>query len=323
MAKAEIKSVEEFDQFLKTHNDNIIVVHFWASWAEQCQQMNEIIDELSKDSKLFPVKFLLVQAEELPTLAERYKIESVPAFVFIRGSKVVDTVLGASGAELNRKIRQYVDSYIPSAPQRMKELNEHLKDLINYDKVMLFMKGTPAEPRCGFSKQIVAILNGRSAKYGSFDILTDNDVREGLKKLSNWPTFPQLYVNGELVGGLDIVKELEASGELEQMLPKEELLEDKLRKLVNKAPVMVFIKGTPDGPKCGFSRQIVKILNDSGVPYESFDILENEEVRQGLKTFSNWPTFPQLYVKGELVGGLDIVKELVAAGDLNATLSPS
>jgi Grx4 family monothiol glutaredoxin len=79
----------------------------------------------------------------------------------------------------------------------------------------------------GFSKQIVAILNKHSAKYGSFDILSDDDVREGMKKFSNWPTFPQLYINGELVGGLDIVKELEASGELEQMLPKEELLESR------------------------------------------------------------------------------------------------
>nr|XP_026655047.1 glutaredoxin-3-like [Zonotrichia albicollis] len=60
--------------------------------------------------------------------------------------------------------------------------------------------------------------------------------------------------------------------------------------------------------KCGFSKQILEIMNNTGVDYETFDILEDEEVRQGLKSFSNWPTYPQLYVKGELVGGLDIVK---------------
>lgn len=74
----------------------------------------------------------------------------------------------------------------------------------------------------GFSKEIVAILGKHSGKFSTFDILSDNDVREGLKKLSNWPTYPQLYVNGELVGGVDVVKELEASGELDQMLPKSE-----------------------------------------------------------------------------------------------------
>ena len=70
----------------------------------------------------------------------------------------------------------------------------------------------------GFSKHIVAILHDNSAKYSTFDILSDADVREGLKKYSNWPTYPQLYINGELIGGLDIVKELQASGELQATL---------------------------------------------------------------------------------------------------------
>ncbi|KTG33158.1 hypothetical protein cypCar_00043799, partial [Cyprinus carpio] len=72
--------------------------------------------------------------------------------------------------------------------------------------------------------------------------------------------------------------------------------------------------------KCGFSRQILEIMNSAGVEYETFDILGDEEVRQGLKTYSNWPTFPQLYVKGELIGGLDIVKELKENGELASVL---
>jgi Grx4 family monothiol glutaredoxin len=78
---------------------------------------------------------------------------------------------------------------------------------------------------------------------------------------------------------------------------------------------MVFIKGSPSAPKCGFSRQLVTILNDLKVAFGSFDILEDDEVRQGLKEFSDWPTYPQVYVEGELLGGLDIVKEMVAAGE--------
>lgn len=78
--------------------------------------------------------------------------------------------------------------------------------------------------------------------------------------------------------------------------------------LTNKASVMLFMKGNKQEAKCGFSKQILEILNSTGVEYETFDILEDEEVRQGLKTFSNWPTYPQLYVRGDLVGGLDIVK---------------
>lgn len=96
------------------------------------------------------------------------------------------------------------------------------------------MKGTPDEPRCGktasneclsltwlsgFSRQTVELLKAEDAEYSTFNILADNAVRQGLKEFSNWPTFPQLYVNGELVGGLDILKEMAASGELKSVLP--------------------------------------------------------------------------------------------------------
>ena len=84
------------------------------------------------------------------------------------------------------------------------------------------MKGTPQEPRCGFSKQTVELLKSENVTFASFDILSDNEVRENLKIYSKWPTYPQLYVNGELVGGLDILKELIESEQFEAILPKKE-----------------------------------------------------------------------------------------------------
>jgi len=79
--------------------------------------------------------------------------------------------------------------------------------------------------------------------------------------------------------------------------------------------VMLFMKGTPDAPRCGFSRKIVKLLEDQGIKYSSFDILSDESVRSGLKVYNDWPTFPQLIVKGEFVGGLDIFQEMVGNGE--------
>ncbi|KAL8791059.1 MAG: hypothetical protein Q9213_000266 [Squamulea squamosa] len=90
---------------------------------------------------------------------------------------------------------------------------------------------------------------------------------------------------------------------------QKEELETRLQDLVKAAPVMLFMKGTPSAPQCGFSRTIVGILREQGVRYGFFNILADEEVRSGMKTFSDWPTFPQLYAGGEFVGGLDIVKE--------------
>ena len=80
--------------------------------------------------------------------------------------------------------------------------------------------------------------------------------------------------------------------------------------------VVVFMKGTPQFPMCGFSGQVVQILDYLGVPYKGLNVLENDDLRGGIKNYSSWPTIPQLYVKGEFVGGCDIVREMFQAGEL-------
>ena len=85
--------------------------------------------------------------------------------------------------------------------------------------------------------------------------------------------------------------------------------------------VVLFMKGTPQFPMCGFSGQVVQILDYVGVPYKGVNVLEDDGLRQGIKTYSNWPTIPQLYVKGEFVGGCDIVREMFQSGELQSYLT--
>ncbi len=87
--------------------------------------------------------------------------------------------------------------------------------------------------------------------------------------------------------------------------------------------VFLFMKGTPDFPQCGFSNQIVQILNYLGVDYKSANVLADQELREAIKVYTNWPTIPQLYVKGEFVGGADIVREMFQSGELQTHLSES
>ena len=94
------------------------------------------------------------------------------------------------------------------------ELKERIESLVNGDKIVLFMKGNPSMPQCGFSNQVVSILKQLQVPFSSFNILADQDVRQGLKEYSNWPTFPQLYVGGQLLGGCDIITEMHQSGQL-------------------------------------------------------------------------------------------------------------
>ncbi|XP_033633045.1 glutaredoxin-3-like isoform X1 [Asterias rubens] len=329
-----VTSVAEFDKLGETAGSNLLVVHFWADWAPQCVSMNESMAEVAKQ---YPnSQFAKVEAEVVPDLSLKYDISSVPTFVFLKNKQRVDTLHGANGPEFSKKVEFYSkasSSPAPPPPASQKkttesqntskeapskeDLNARLKKLVNSAPCMLFMKGNPDEPKCGFSRTTVGILNDKNIDYKTFDILGDNDVRQGLKTYSNWPTYPQLYLNGELVGGLDIIKEMNENGDLDGDFPIKQDLNARLKTLVNSAPCMLFMKGNPDEPRCGFSRTTVGILNDKNIDYKTFDILGDNDVRQGLKTFSNWPTYPQLYLNGDLVGGLDIIKEMLENGDLD------
>jgi monothiol glutaredoxin len=93
-------------------------------------------------------------------------------------------------------------------------------------------------------------------------------------------------------------------------------IEQFIENTVKSNDVVLFMKGTPQFPQCGFSGQVVQILDYLGVAYRGFNVLENDDLRNGIKTYSNWPTSPQLYVKGEFVGGCDIIREMFQAGEL-------
>ena len=94
---------------------------------------------------------------------------------------------------------------------------ERIQSIIDSSDVVLFMKGVPAQPQCGFSAAVVQVLSGAGVPFESFNVLSDPYIREGIKEFSNWPTIPQLYVKGEFIGGCDIVREMAASGELTQL----------------------------------------------------------------------------------------------------------
>lgn len=95
---------------------------------------------------------------------------------------------------------------------------------------------------------------------------------------------------------------------------------DQIKSDVTTNPVVLYMKGTPVFPQCGFSARVVQILSHVGVPFKGVNILEDQELREGIKAFANWPTIPQLYVKGEFVGGCDIVTEMFQSGELQTLM---
>ncbi|CAN6617771.1 monothiol glutaredoxin-4 [Trichomonascus vanleenenianus] len=204
----------------------LIALYFHTPWADPCKRMNQVFESLAAAHK--SALFLSINAEEFPDISESFDVSAVPYFVLLKDSTIVKELSGADPKELVNAIQQLATTKESSGPSNTnpeaaakaapdahpedqeeteEQLNQRLSKLVNAAPVMLFMKGTPASPNCGFSRQLVEILREQQVRFGFFDILKDNSVREGLKKFSDWPTFPQLYVNGELQGGLDIIKE--------------------------------------------------------------------------------------------------------------------
>ena len=100
----------------------------------------------------------------------------------------------------------------------MTNINQKIQDIINNNNVVLFMKGTPEMPQCGFSMTVSNILKKLNVKFSGIDVLADPEIRQGIKDFSNWPTVPQLYIKGEFIGGCDIVKEMYDNRELKKKL---------------------------------------------------------------------------------------------------------
>ncbi|KAI6358310.1 hypothetical protein MCOR25_007351 [Pyricularia grisea] len=230
----DITSLEEWEAHLASLPASTLqIIYFHAPWAPPCAQMATVLKTLASE---YPVtdplatSWVSLDAEDLSDVSETYDVTAVPFVVLSRGGKVLESISGNSAQRVRTAIETHTSGSdtgassasapvaagdeaakaeaAPQDPEKQKEeLFKRLADLVKAAPVMLFMKGTPSAPQCGFSRQLVALLRENSVKYGFFNILADDEVRQGLKEFADWPTYPQLWMDGELVGGLDIVKE--------------------------------------------------------------------------------------------------------------------
>ncbi|XP_017494171.1 PREDICTED: glutaredoxin 3 [Rhagoletis zephyria] len=204
-----VKSADEYNALINAEKTTVVL--FTADWAEQCKHVQEALEELAKilSAKL---QFASIVAENFPEISMKHQIEAVPTIIFFTKGTAVDRVDGVNVADITAKCKKIGGSVAGES------LEDRLKALINKADLMIFMKGDRSAPRCGFSRQLIEILNATNIPYETFDILNDEEVRQGLKTYSDWPTYPQVYAKGELIGGLDIIKELKANNELETAL---------------------------------------------------------------------------------------------------------
>ena len=197
---ASITSIAEFDAFALSSPRSLHVLFFWASWDNASAPGGAMWRLVSTLAALHSsVLFARVEAEEVFDVTEQLTVVAVPTVVFLRGGRVIERVEGARAAEVTARLEALAargaggdaeDS--GEVPASLAALTTRLRDLTVAAPIMLFMKGSPTEPRCGFSRKMVELLRAEGAAFGSFDILSDKAVREGLREYGQWPTYPQV-----------------------------------------------------------------------------------------------------------------------------------
>lgn len=199
--------------------DGGLVVHFSASWCEPCSAVNTHLESAAK-AYSGHVTFVEVDCEASADIAESEGVDRVPFVLFYRFSSergVMEPVAEVSGAKLE-SIDLNLRSLYGTQRSSFSSLNEYLKFLTTRPGIVMFITGTPSRPRCGFTGKLCELVESLSAPYTYYDVMASEEVCESLKTYSEWPTYPQVYVDGELIGGWDICKELHDGGELKASL---------------------------------------------------------------------------------------------------------
>jgi len=422
-----IKTEKEFNQLCLHNFDKLFVLVFFAEWHEPSVHLTNVTKSLAKQYEGKCI-FVSVNADEqqLEALSQKFNVELVPTVIFMKSTKeVLHRIEEDSPATLSTKVEEYYNSFKAAFETEKTRMFAKIEEILKSFPLVIFIKGSPEAPKCGFSEQLLDQLRELRLKFQHFDILSDENVRNWLRYYASWITYPQVYVQGKLVGGLDVTKEKIKSGEFQALvqplnlkdepasvaqriigttnvvaiikgkvsspgnaeseelvkilqetgirfssfdldtadeallaalkeklgadsypclvveknllgdlnkirelnqnkeltgkIPKDDLvlsINEKLKELINSNPIMVFMKGSPDAPQCGFSRRMVELLNKHNVGYGHFNIFSDNVVRERLKEYSDWKTYPQLYVDGEFLGGLDIALEMDASGEL-------
>ncbi|KAJ5618654.1 thioredoxin [Penicillium herquei] len=199
---------------------SLLVLHLYTPWTAYTTNLGPLLSSIASQCPATTppiISFLNINAKKLPEIAKEYGISKAPCILFLRGGEILESIRETNATVIDSAIQRHsgiTTSLIPATPEKpalsseqLEAIFVRLEKLVRTSPVMLFMKGTPQSPACRFSRRLVASLNERNIEYGSFNILSDSDVREGLKEFGDWPTFPQLWVDGEMVGGLDVVQE--------------------------------------------------------------------------------------------------------------------
>jgi Grx4 family monothiol glutaredoxin len=215
--------------------------------------------------------------------------------------------------ELYRIVEEAAEFYKTQFEKEKQIVFDKITKILNSYPVVVFIKGTPHDPFCKFSRSFIEILKGTGIRYKSFDIFRDESLRNYLRLYSGWKTYPQMYINSKILGGVDILKDLVEKGEFLSRVPvecKKEGCITFIENYLKENPLVVFGKGSGENIKCKSSAEAYEILKKNNFNYKVFDVLKDEMLREVLKEQYGYKYYPQVFVNGKFLGGIKFLREI-------------
>jgi Grx4 family monothiol glutaredoxin len=248
MALQEFGSDKELTRTLFNNFGKLLVFTFYAEWNQPSLQLR---DNLAATVPLFGqfdnVKYFALAAEKCPETFKKFAVEFTPTVIFTQTDKKILRKFESEDVGLILDaLTEEAENHRANFEQERKVWHPKIKSILSESAVIIFIKGTAENPKCGFTETLLKLLNDQQVEYTYYDILADEYMRYWLRNYSGWPTYPQVYAQGNIVGGLDVCKELIAKGDFLGKIPvsaRAKAVEEKFNDLVKEHPLLVLTDG--------------------------------------------------------------------------------
>jgi glutaredoxin-related protein len=270
--------------------------------------------------------FAWVDCEKYTELAEKYEVETVPTMLLFHPHKTeVDKLVNPSPGSLDQEIEKQNEYYKIGLAAEKERVFKEIEVILGSAPLVAFIKGTPTEPKCKFTKRLLAHFSKLEiAVFKSFNILEDPRIRQWLKVYSNWQTYPQIYINKEFIGGIDVIDELVENDEFLDVVPKECKKQppiDIFENMLDSFDLVVLIQGTPENTKCEKSKSILELMSNHSLKYVTVDYESLEgEVQSHVKSKYNVDSYPYIFLKHSTFGNEEVLKKQIEDGNLESII---
>lgn len=299
----------EYTRLSMHHFEKLFINVFYAPKHPQSENFLTSLQSIS--SFFSEALIIFIDIEKCPDLVKNFQVLVIPTVILSDANK--KQIKRLENIQANELILSLEDDLIlfkSNFSIEKQRMFEKIDTILGINPIMIFIKGTPQEPKCGFTSSLLEIVKGFSLNFGYFNILEDEDIRNWLRYYSKWNTYPQFYINKKIIGGLDVIKDLIAKSKFEELLPincRKNNPEMKIQRILEEcmSKIVVFLKDLASDD----SKTMMKLLKDNGVKFVISEVRNDEILEKFLLESFKEKNLPLCFIKGEFIGNIQKTRD--------------